>query len=39
MEAAWPGMGAVAISADYYLMAKLGMHLLAEYPAREFFDL
>ena len=39
LVAAWPGMGAVAISADYYLMAKLGMHLLAEYPAREFFDL
>ncbi len=37
--AAWPGMGSVAISADYYLMAKLGMHLLAEFPAREFFDL
>jgi len=32
-------MGSVAISADYYLMAKLGMRLLAEYPAREFFDL
>lgn len=39
LVAAWPGMGAVAIGADYYLMAKLGMHLLAEYPAREFFDL
>jgi len=37
--AAWPGMGAVAISAGYYLMAKLGMHLLAEFPAGEFFDL
>ena len=37
--AAWPGMGAVAISAGYYMMAKLGMHLLAEFPAREFFDL
>ncbi len=37
--AAWPGMGAVAISAGFYLMAKLGMHLLAEFPAREFFDL
>ena len=37
--AAWPGMGSVAISANYYLMAKLGMHLLAEFPAREFFDL
>ncbi len=39
LVAAWPGMGAVAIGADYYLMAKLGMHLLAEYPARELFDL
>jgi len=37
--AAWPGMGAVAISAGYYLLAKLGMHLLAEFPASEFFDL
>ena len=37
--AAWPGMGAVAISAGFYLLAKLGMHLLAEFPAREFFDL
>ncbi len=39
LVAAWPGMGAVALSAGYYLMAKLGMHLLAEFPAREFFDL
>ena len=38
LVAAWPGMGAVAISAGYYLMAKLGMHLLAEFPAREFFS-
>jgi len=38
LVAAWPGMGSVAISADYYLMAKLGMHLLAEFPAGEFFD-
>lgn len=37
--AAWPGMGAVALSATYYLLAKLGMHLLVEFPAREFFDL
>jgi proteasome assembly chaperone (PAC2) family protein len=34
----WPGMGNVAVSAGYYLMAKLGMHLLAELPARELFD-
>lgn len=31
-------MGAVGISAAYYLMAKLGMHLLAEFPAQEFFE-
>jgi len=37
--AVWPGMGGVAISAGYYLMAKLGMHLLLEFPAGEFFDL
>jgi proteasome assembly chaperone (PAC2) family protein len=37
--AVWPGMGGVAISAGYYLMAKLGMHLLVEFPAGEFFDL
>lgn len=35
----WPGMGGVAISAGYYLMAKLGMHLLIEFPAAEFFEL
>ena len=32
-------MGGVAITAGYYLMAKLGMHLLVEFPAAEFFDL
>lgn len=37
--ATWPGMGAVAISAGFYLIAKLGMHLLAEFPARELFEL
>ena len=39
LVAVWPGMGGVAISAGYYLMAKLGMHLLIEFPAAEFFDL
>jgi hypothetical protein len=39
LVAVWPGMGAVSISAGYYLMAKLGMHLLTEFPALEFFDL
>ena len=39
LVAVWPGMGNVAISAGYYLMAKLGMHLLVEFPAAEFFEL
>lgn len=39
LVAVWPGIGAVSISAGYYLMAKLGMHLLTEFPALEFFDL
>ena len=39
LVAVWPGMGGVALSAGYYLMAKLGMHLLVEIPAGEFFDL
>ena len=38
LVAAWPGMGGVAISAGYYLMAKLGMHLLMEFPASEYFE-
>ena len=38
MVAVWPGMGHVAISAGYYLMAKLGMHILSEFPAHELFD-
>lgn len=36
--AVWPGMGGVAISAGYYLMAKLGMYLLAEMSAHDLFD-
>lgn len=31
-------MGGVAISAGYYLMAKLGMHLVFEFPATGYFD-
>ena len=38
LVAVWPGMGHVAVSAGYYLMAKLGTHLLAEIAARELFD-
>ena len=36
--ALWLGMGHVAISARYYLMAKLEMHLLAELSASELFE-
>jgi len=36
--AVWPGMGRVAITAGYYMMAKLGMHVLAEFSPRELFE-
>jgi proteasome assembly chaperone (PAC2) family protein len=39
MVAVWPGMGNVALSAGYYLMAKLGMHQLAEFSADTLFDI
>src|SRR5262245_59720407 len=39
LVAVWPGMGNVAISAGFYLMAKLGMHIVAEFPASESFDI
>lgn len=38
LVAVWPGMGHVAISAGYYLMAKLKMSELAEFSARELFE-
>jgi proteasome assembly chaperone (PAC2) family protein len=38
LVAVWPGMGHVAISAGYYLMAKLSMHVLAGFSPRELFD-
>jgi uncharacterized protein len=38
LVAVWPGMGHVAVSAGYYLMAKLGMELLAEFSPAELFD-
>ncbi len=38
LVAVWPGMGHVAIAAGYYLMAKLNMHIVAEFPAHELFD-
>jgi hypothetical protein len=39
LVAVWPGMGGVAITAGYYLMAKLGMHLLLEFPAADYFEI
>lgn len=38
MIAVWPGMGNIAISAGYYLLAKLEMQLLAEFSPRELFE-
>jgi proteasome assembly chaperone (PAC2) family protein len=38
LVAVWPGMGNVAISAGYYLVTKLEMHILAEFSAHELFD-
>lgn len=38
MVAVWPGMGNVAISAGFYLMAKLGVHHLAEFQFVDLFD-
>lgn len=38
LVAVWPGMGRVASSAGYYLMAKLEMRQLAEFSAEELFD-
>lgn len=39
LVAVWPGMGQVALSAGYYLMAKLGMHQFAEFSSRELFEM
>jgi uncharacterized protein len=36
--AVWPGMGHIAISAGYYLLAKLEMQLVAEFSPRELFE-
>lgn len=39
LVAAWPGMGQVGVTAAYYLMSKLSMHQVAEFPARDLFEL
>ncbi len=38
LVAVWPGMGHVAISAGYFLMAKLGMHVEAEFSPLGLFE-
>jgi proteasome assembly chaperone (PAC2) family protein len=38
LVAVWPGMGNVALNAGYYLLAKLGMQVIAEYEASDLFD-
>lgn len=38
LVAAWPGMGHVAVSACYYLIAKLKMEFRAEYAATELYE-
>jgi proteasome assembly chaperone (PAC2) family protein len=38
LVAVWPGMGHVALTAGYYLLAKLGMSAIAEYDAQDLFD-
>jgi proteasome assembly chaperone (PAC2) family protein len=38
LVAVWPGMSQVALSAGYYLLAKLEMHVFAEFSPRELFE-
>jgi proteasome assembly chaperone (PAC2) family protein len=38
LVAVWPGMGQVALNAGVYLLAKLGMNLIAEFEASGLFD-
>jgi proteasome assembly chaperone (PAC2) family protein len=38
LVAVWPGMGQVALNAGYYLLAKLDMHVIAEFEVANLFD-
>lgn len=38
LVAVWPGMGQVALNAGVYLLAKLGMNVMAEFEAAGLFD-
>lgn len=39
LVAAWPGLGQVATTAAVYLLSKLRMHQVAEFPGRGLFEL
>lgn len=39
LVAVWPGMGHVAINGGIYMLAKLSMHLYAEFSANDLFDI
>jgi proteasome assembly chaperone (PAC2) family protein len=39
LVAVWPGMGHVALNAGVYLLAKLGMTVVAEYESSDLFDI
>jgi uncharacterized protein len=39
LVAVWPGLGQVALSAGYYVLAKLGMHYIAEFSPLELFEM
>ncbi len=39
LVAAWPGLGQVAATSAVYLLAKLAMHQVAEFNARDLFEL
>lgn len=39
LVAVWPGMGHVALSAGFYLMAKLEMHQIAEFSSAGLYDI
>lgn len=38
LVAVWPGMGHVALNAGFYLLAKLDMHVIAEFDVAHLFD-
>jgi proteasome assembly chaperone (PAC2) family protein len=39
LVAVWPGMGNVAVNAGVYMLAKMGMHVIAEMDVDDLFDI